>query len=49
MESECAFCGRDGAAAQQVSCEDCQARHNVCPQCAAEAVTEEEGYRLVAA
>lgn len=47
MDGECAFCGRAGAAASQVFCEDCQSRHRVCTQCADEVASETLGYALV--
>jgi hypothetical protein len=34
MDRECAFCGRAESAARHVYCEDCQANHKVCPDCA---------------
>jgi len=34
MDAECAFCGRADAATQQMFCQDCQAAHRVCRDCA---------------
>ena len=48
MDRECAFCGRDNAAARRVFCTDCNSQHKVCIPCADEAATESDLYRLVA-
>jgi hypothetical protein len=40
MDCECAFCGRDEAATLQMFCQDCQAPHRVCRECA-EATVED--------
>jgi hypothetical protein len=40
MDAECAFCGRAEAATDQLFCQDCQTRHNVCRPCADEARQE---------
>jgi hypothetical protein len=48
MDGECAFCGRADSAARQVFCEDCQAQHKVCTECANEVAAQAEVYRLVA-
>jgi hypothetical protein len=34
MDGECAFCGRAEAATCQLFCQDCQAQHRVCGECA---------------
>jgi hypothetical protein len=48
MDGECAFCGRGDGAARQLYCDDCQAEHKVCANCADEVATESERFRLVA-
>ena len=40
MNAECAFCGRAEAATCELFCQDCQAQHCVCRQCADEARAE---------
>ena len=47
---ECAFCGRALDTRRQVSCDDCQLTHTVCPSCADEVAAGQtgDGYRLVA-
>ena len=40
MDEECAFCGRDGAAAHQLFCQDCQTHHDVCSACANDTAPE---------
>jgi hypothetical protein len=40
MDAECAFCGRAEAATCELFCQDCQAQHCVCHQCAEDARAE---------
>ena len=40
MDSECAFCGRAGAANHLMFCQDCQTHHHVCDGCANDTAAE---------
>jgi hypothetical protein len=48
MDNECAFCGCAMLTSERVSCEDCNAVHQVCDSCAGEVANGLEGYQLAA-